>query len=429
MQGLQIKKILLLNILLLSLQQKVIYMIYSISFKDLPFEPEERQVIYIENKYDERINAIIRSNYEQIKWAFKRANLDFVYLPMFFNDEETREKILYYAPYLTSDVIENTELRSSYLLGYMSHLDNREKIAPSFIFSPKKKNDEWHFLGLFLTLKKEGKNIFNSWVEDVIYEIEEETSPILENNTARPDEDSDEGLLFRDDNTFEEEVPHVERSSTPRLWGRFLKRAKEFGNDIVSEEGDVHVMSEEEPESSLDEIHGEDVRETFKSMEKNIERLRLLGIPLDAIIEFVSRYETISRLRITDDLRIFLPDYKIEVTMPALYKAVYLLFIINRENGIVLQELERYHSELLALYKKTKKVQELSPSQIESINRLESSWNGDGSIHTILSRIKTAFRNKIDEHLAINYYIVGSPGEPYNIRLSEDLIEWEDEYE
>ena len=429
MQGLQTKKILLLNTFLLSLQQKVINMIYSIAFKDLPFEPEERQVIYIENKYDERINAIIKSNYEQIKWAFKRANLDFVYLPMFFNDEETREKILYYAPYLTSDVIENTELRSSHLLGYMRNLENREKIAPSFIFSPKKKNDEWHFLGLFLTLKKEGKNIFNSWVEDVIYEIEEETNPILENNTARPDEDSDEGLLFRDDNTFEEEVPHVERSSTPRLWVRFLKRAKEFGNDIVSEEGDVPVMSEEEPDSSLDEIHGEDVRETFKSMEKNIERLRLLGIPLDAIIEFVSRYETISRLRITDDLRIFLPDYKVEVTMPALYKAVYLLFIINRENGIVLQELERYHSELLALYKKTKKVQELSPSQIESINRLESSWNGDGSIHTILSRIKTAFRNKIDEHLAINYYIVGSPGEPYNIRLSEDLIEWEDEYE
>ena len=66
---------------------------YAIAFKDLPFEPEERQVIYVENLFDERINEIIRNNYASIKWHFKRANLDFVYFPMFFNDEEIKEKI------------------------------------------------------------------------------------------------------------------------------------------------------------------------------------------------------------------------------------------------------------------------------------------------------------------------------------------------
>ena len=67
---------------------------YSIALKDLPFEPEERQVIYVENQYDDRINALIKDNYEQIKWTFNRANLGFVYLPMFFNDEEIKDKIL-----------------------------------------------------------------------------------------------------------------------------------------------------------------------------------------------------------------------------------------------------------------------------------------------------------------------------------------------
>jgi hypothetical protein len=99
----------------------------------LPFKPEDRQVIYVENQYDERINTIIKKHYEQLKWSFKRANLDFVYLPMFFNDDETKEKILYYAPYITSEIIEKAELRSSYLLGYMSHVENREKIMPSFL--------------------------------------------------------------------------------------------------------------------------------------------------------------------------------------------------------------------------------------------------------------------------------------------------------
>lgn len=427
MQGLQIKKILLLNILLLSLQQKVIYMIYSISFKDLPFEPEENQVIYIENKYDERINAIIRSNYEQIKWAFKRANLDFVYLPMFFNDEETREKILYYAPYLTSDVIENTELRSSYLLGYMSHLDNREKIAPSFIFSPKKENDEWYFQGLFLTLKKEGKNIFNSWVEDVIYEIEEETSPILENNTARPDEDSDEGLLFRDGSFFEEEAPHVEHSSTPKLWERFLKSAKQYGEDVICEEGDASGIAKETLEPSLAEIRDENVAEILKALEEHVKRLRLGGMELTAIHRFIDNIEKISRLRITEDLRIFLPDYNnIEIELNAQNKAVYFLFL-NHPEGIVLQQLENYHSELLNYYCRTSNVEEPSLQMIETINRLEYPTNN--GINIIITRIKRAFFGAFDEHLAKNYIISGKRLGEYKITLSQDLIEWEDEYE
>ena len=78
---------------------------YAIAFKNLPFVPEERQVIYVENTFDERVNAIIKENYERLRWNFKRANLDFVYLPMFFDDEEIKEKVLYYAPYLTSEIM------------------------------------------------------------------------------------------------------------------------------------------------------------------------------------------------------------------------------------------------------------------------------------------------------------------------------------
>ena len=182
--------------------------------------------------------------------------------------------------------------------------------------------------------------------------------------------------------------------------------------------------------SSLDEILDEDVRETLEELEKKIERLRLLGIPLDIIVAFVARYETVSRLLITDDLRIFLPDYNnIEIIMPALYKAVYLLFIYHKKEGLVLQQLENYHSELEKFYRKTKKVECLTPRQLESINRLESSWNDDGSIYVVLSRIKKLFINAIDEHLAKHYYIEGRPGQPYNIALSHDLIIWGDEDE
>ena len=143
---------------------------YSIAFRGLPFEPEKRQVIYVENLYDERINAIIRDIYEQLKWTFKRANLDFIYLPMFFNDEETKEKILYYAPYLTSEIIENAELRNNYLLSYMSNLGNREKIGPSLIYAPQKEDDEWIFQGQSIDLDEKNKNSFLRIIEDLIAE-------------------------------------------------------------------------------------------------------------------------------------------------------------------------------------------------------------------------------------------------------------------
>lgn len=401
---------------------------YSITFRDLPFEPERRQVIYVENQYDERINTIIKNNYERLKWIFKQSNLDFIYLPMFFNDEEIKEKVLYYAPYLTSEIIEKTELRSSYLLGYMSHLENKGKIVPSLLFVPKKEDNEWIFQGQTIDLDSEDINENVHWFEDIIFDIDEEMASTEVHRCIRYDEDLEEmGPAMT--GVGSDESPQVEYSSTPRLEDKGVRRWIKLSKKCVEEEYDTGI-THEPASSSLDEILDEDVRETLEELEKKIERLRLFGIPLDVIVAFVARYETISRLRITDDLTIFLPDYNnIEIKMPALYKAVYLLFIYHRKDGIVLQQLEKYHSDLVYFYRKTKNIEQLTPRQLESINKLESSWDNDGSIYVVLSRIKKLFKNSIDEHLAKHYYIEGRPGQPYNIALSHDLIIWGDEDE
>ena len=407
---------------------------YSIAFKGLPFEPEKRQVVYVENLYDERINALVKDNYQHIRWIFGRANLDFIYLPMFFNDEETREKVLYYAPYLTTEIIEQAELRSCYLLGYMSHQENREKIAPSLLYSPKKDDEEWLFQGQTIDVDADSSSLTIQWFEDVAAEIEEELSEksntIQSSVSRRYDEDLDDVVLYdRDDDSTGEE-PKAEYSSTPSIWDKLSRELKAFRMKCVEEEDEDSETTSKPAPSSLDEILDEDVKETLEELERKIDRLRLLGIPLDVIVEFVARYETISRLRITDDLRIFLPDYNdIEIKMPALYKAVYLLFIYHRKEGIVLQQLEKYHSDLVMFYRKTKNTEQLTPRQLESINKLESSWNDDGSIYVVLSRIKKLFTNAIDEHLAKHYYIEGKPGRAYNIALNPDLIIWEDEDE
>ena len=312
-------------------------MTYSISFKNLPFEPEKRQVIYVENQYDERINALIKNNYEQIKWTFKRADFDFVYLPMFFNDEETKEKILYYAPYLTSDVLEKAELRSTYLLNYMSHPENKEKIMPSFLYAPNKEDDEWIFQGLSIDIEA-GENIkIVQWVESIISDIEDDFDFIWQNICTQFEEDIVDGIPFSDYDGIESDA-RPEYSATPNLEDKAREWLKQLGRGCLEEEKEYSASRNDSSRLSLNEISDEDVRGTLEELERNIERLRLWGIPLSALAEFVAKYETISRLLITDDNRILLPDYNIEVTMPALYKAVFLLFIYHRKEGIVLQQ-------------------------------------------------------------------------------------------
>ena len=393
---------------------------YSIAFKDLPFMPEDRQVIYVENQYDERINAIIKEKYNLLKYQFKRANLDFVYLPMFFDDEEIKEKVLYYAPYLTSEIMEKVELRSSYLLGYMSHLENKVKIMPSFLYAPQKEGDEWVFQGLTIDISEKENFSINNWFEDTIYDIEEELTPIT--HSRYQIEDKDESLLVTGESIHESQA---EYSSTPNFWEKAERELKKFAKKCVEEEGDYSETNHEPAPSSLDEINEKDVRDTIEELERNIERLRLLGIPLAAIAEFVAKYETVSRIKFTDDLKIFLPDYNnLEVKMGALYKAVYFLFI-NHPEGIILKRLEEYHHELTNYYLQASGRDSLTQKMYESINTLE--YPGNNYINTILSKIKMCFKATIDEHLARYYYIYGKPGEPYKIALENIQIEWEEE--
>jgi hypothetical protein len=115
---------------------------------------------------------------------------------MFFNDEETKEKILYYAPYLTSDIIEKAELRSSYLLRYMSHIENREKIMPSFLYAPSKEDDEWIFHGMTVDIDGEDKDSVIPWIRGVVFDIAVDLrSPKV--SGRRYDEDISDGVRFR----------------------------------------------------------------------------------------------------------------------------------------------------------------------------------------------------------------------------------------
>ena len=128
----------------------------------------------------------------------------------------------------------------------------------------------------------------------------------------------------------------------------------------------------------------------------------------------------LSRLHITDDYRIFLPDYRnMEIKMNPLSKTVYFLFLCNPW-GISLNSLSYYHCELTEIYRLVSGRSNLD-DMAESIRRLADP--SDNSIYEKCSRIKRAFLQDLSDDIAKNYYVFGEINEPKRVSLSRSLVE------
>ena len=166
-----------------------------------------------------------------------------------------------------------------------------------------------------------------------------------------------------------------------------------------------------------------EIEEILKNIQTNVGKLRLMGVALGAIHEFIDELEPLSPLVITEDLRIFLPQYNnIEIELSAQRKALFFLFL-NHPEGIVLQRLEDYHNEFVNYYKQTNNGV-LTPKMEESIKKLEE--YGNNQVNVLITRIREAFCLKFDERLARNYFISGERGQLYRIPLDRDLVKWEE---
>jgi hypothetical protein len=131
---------------------------------------------------------------------------------------------------------------------------------------------------------------------------------------------------------------------------------------------------------------------------------------------------TLSRLIITKDYRIILPDYNdLEIRMYPLPKAVFFLFLKHSE-GILFKNLPDYKEELISYYKEI--------SGRESIKGMEKSVEDIvnpslNSINEKCSRIREAFIKHFDDSIAQNYYITGERAKPKKITLDRKLVTFE----
>lgn len=223
----------------------------------------------------------------------------------------------------------------------------------------------------------------------------------------------------------------------------FAERPGRFDTDVCCEMADISIeinpsfarhfnspsfcgklpednSQDEEKEEVLSKARTENL---LRDLERTIESLQLSGLSLAAIHEFIDKRQTISRMVITADYRILLPDYNnMEIEMTALPKALFFLFLRYPE-GIVLKELQDHYTELLNIYR------QLRPEEPESkialsVTRIVNPLSN--SIHENMARIRRAFVGKFDEHLSKNYIITGRSSEAYAIPLDRNLVIWEE---
>lgn len=376
---------------------------FQLSFANLPFKPDRSQVIYVEEFYDEQANRFITDNYHELRQWFEYRGYEFIYLPMLFKDDELKRKVLYYAPYLETKIVADKSLRSSYLLNFLSSSHLGEAVKPSILFGPERCGDEWLFQACELPLSGVAS-------KDIIQLLDAVSSGTLFVNES----------CAMSDNVLMNYQPSEPRSSMSIESDekRSARKRSFFSRMVDRIQGDLFEDDTENYAPLRDEV-----AEILESLENSVKKLRLQGVTLSAIHEFIDKQEPLSSLVITDDLRIFLPQYNhIEIELSAQRKALYFLFL-NHPEGIVLQRLEEYHKELMNYYKQTNGGV-VTPRMEESIKKLET--YGNNQLNVVITRIREAFCSKFDERLARHYFISGERGQAYKIGLPSELIRWEE---
>lgn len=352
----------------------------SVHLASIPFQGSRSEIIYVEDKYEEATNNYIRNNITHIRKCFSAKGLRFVYLPQIGQElAEAKEVLRYLDPaekcYRSTEI---PSLKSDYLLNFTIMYGEMNLMRQPCLarYVSEQHNDEF--------------SDFFTHFQIFPFDI----------NEALKSEKYIDALCDYILNPY-----GIVQSFPYRLDYRYF---------IDNPDADA--------------CFDEETKKILKEVEFKIDLLRRKGIS-DVVLEsLVKKKPELSRIVITKDMRIILPDYKdMEVTMEPLVKAVFLLFLKHPE-GILFKSLPDYRQELSVLYDKVLKTDRIkhSPDTETKNKRITLATDPlNNSINEKCARIKETFLLKFREDLAENYFITGKRGEAKRIKIPNDMIIWE----
>lgn len=336
-----------------------------------------RDIMFVESKYDAQANEFIYDNYERISQFFSRHKLFFRYVPKTIEEIFSNKKIVDYYCLKSVNVADvNKIVDNGELLTYSVSENIAQNTPPSLLLPTSLLNDEKadadkHCYAILV-------NIPLPLSMDSINQAFTELVSIYK--TARG------------------EYCKKNASVLHRKFGY------EENTDLFTEDFD------------------EETRQLINEIKDRMERLHLKGVRGVIIKKLISELTKPSRLTISADYRIYLNDYdNKEIIMASLPKAVFLLFLRHPE-GIVFKHLSDYKNELLLLYKKICKGN-LPNGWDKSLDNICDPLNN--SLNEKCSRIAEAFKKKFDVELVHPYIIQGDRGDAKRISIDRSLVSWE----
>lgn len=382
----------------------------ELKFKQLPFTPEQGQVIYIESEYNKKLNKFIRNNYESLKSDFAEKGLRFCYLPLL-----AEETIRYNAPYVGRERLKQLASQVPSLSKFAIGADN---IEPSLAFA------------INLPVTDESGNIIlqcvpirTKWYMPTTLTFQNLINEIKSIQKVQYDRYIKVDRIRKAKDALDAKKEEEKRAKWIAEMNLFRQKEQKHPEEAKDNTEDVRFSISISPGSlDADDTFDEESLELIESIRKKIEALRNKGVNTMILHSLIDEGEKISRLKITKDYRIFLTDYNNkEIKMTPLPKAVFFLFLRHPE-GIAFKCLMDYSKELERIYKRLNDG-ELDSSQYQSIYRIADPF--DNSINEKCARIREAFVSCIDERLAKNYFVTGMRGEPKRITLDRSMVIWE----
>lgn len=335
------------------------------------FTLSPNQIVYIESEYNEDVNNFIQKNYIAIYTCFRQAGYEFCYLPFMYRDLCNTEYINYFSPNSTESDIQ--QIDNTYIL---SKLLNNITVKPTLLYYNERY--DWHrpefpkhkhYRRILINIEQTSED-FHELLDAIKQDINGDNS----NNC------SSSGVRY----------------------------------SLISNHEMYDYVQAEYPDMETHRL--------IEEIENRVALLAQKGIGEHILQQIVAKPAVVSRMIITRDYRIILPDYNnMEINMTPLVKAVYLLFL-RHPKGIIFKHLTSYRSELISLYTSIKG-QPLDEKMKQSI--YDATDPTKNSINEKVARIREAFITRFNERLATNYIIHGERGEAKRIPLHREFVEWQ----
>lgn len=341
-------------------------------------EGSAHSLIYVANEQCRELEELFEHHIEELNQWAAPMGFKMVYIPSVYKALKDEEVQKYRNPSAKSMPKADLSFGNDYMFRFLVHPEDRERMRHGLYFCQANDTRTDHYVNTYICHYYE--------------------------------------LLPPSERNLDEQLETIRRRLYDEVYWLmpyFDCTVQDFADDEAEDYADNHFNSQ---------VWREDVNDLLEEIRERVKILRQRGVAAHILEELIRPEVKLSRLVITKDYRLLLPDYHdMEIKMEPLVKAVYLLFL-NHPDGIRFKELPDYRDELTEIYLKLKPngLTDRARKSIEDVtNPLLN------SINEKCARIRGAFVGQFDNHLAKYYYIDGQRSEPKKIALERSLVAWE----